>query len=1078
MNRLHYWVALPLLAAATPAAAADKLAFGPPPAWVVPVEIGKPAKAEADAPLQSLLADQQLLIEKGRVTTYTHVAIQVQNTQGLSAGNISLPWRPEFDTVTVHGLRILREGKAIDVLAGGQTFSVLRREQGLDSAMLDGVLTANIQPEGLQVGDIIDMAISTTSVDPTLGDHVQEVLATWNGLRIARGHVSALWPADVPMRVRFAGGLPNAKVHKRNGLNAIDLKIDDLMPQIAPKGAPARFGLGRRLEMTSFGSWAEVAAMLAPLYERASVIPAKGALRDEVERIRTSTTDPVKRAEAALGLVQQRVRYVALVMGAGGLVPASAEQTWARRFGDCKAKTALLLAMLREYGIEAAPVAVHSSGGDGINERLPMSALFDHVLVRSRIGGRDYWLDGTKTGEGSLARLAVPNLGHGLEIVRSGGKLVPMIAPPLELPSEDIVIRFDASAGIKVPAPAEIEITTRGDEAAGINAILTQMPVQMREQTLREMWKNKYDFVDVSSTTSKFDPLTGEMRIAMKGSARMDWSAGHYETDGSGLGVTPYWDRVAGSARSAPVAVAHPWYTRVRQTIILPKNFTTVPPRQMPEVDTTLAGIRYTRRTAYKDNVFSVTSEQRSLVPEVSFAQATADEKALRELEESVVQIRIPSGYIGTDADIADLVSKKLSSAREYIDRGQALLKAERPAEALKDLDEALKLEPKNDTALAARAAALIFKEDWAEVARSIDAAEAANPRNPVVFRARGRLAEHENDDAAAVAWYTRALTLDPHNIFTLTNRALAAARLGEDDRAIADSAEVLKAEPESSELRLMRANLFLKQGKRDLAVAEAEALLLKPSLDGFSEITAAAILSRLGKKTEAAAAFDRALAIRPSALVYVNRARQRPKSEAAVRMADVESALKLDPEDVDALVLKADFLADEGDWAGSAAILAKVTAKKPEASSPFVDRAIALHKLKRMADAEKEFKKALAADSSAKTWNYMCWAKATHDVALESALADCDQALKLAPKNRGYRDSRAFALLRLGRLDEALAEYDRVLAGGAMPAALIGRSWALAKKGDAERAKADRLAAEKIEPDIVERFKDYGLTF
>jgi transglutaminase-like putative cysteine protease len=51
----------------------------------------------------------------------------------------------------------------------------------------------------------------------------------------------------------------------------------------------------------------------------------------------------VARAEAALALVQDRVRYVALAMGAGGYVPADAAETWSRRYGDCKGKTALLL---------------------------------------------------------------------------------------------------------------------------------------------------------------------------------------------------------------------------------------------------------------------------------------------------------------------------------------------------------------------------------------------------------------------------------------------------------------------------------------------------------------------------------------------------------------------------------------------------------------------------------------------------------------------------------------------------------------------------------------------------------------
>ena len=57
------------------------------------------------------------------------------------------------------------------------------------------------------------------------------------------------------------------------------------------------------------------------------------------------------RAQAALGLVQDRIRYVALAMGTGGLVPADAATTWSRRFGDCKGKTVLLLAMLRALGV-------------------------------------------------------------------------------------------------------------------------------------------------------------------------------------------------------------------------------------------------------------------------------------------------------------------------------------------------------------------------------------------------------------------------------------------------------------------------------------------------------------------------------------------------------------------------------------------------------------------------------------------------------------------------------------------------------------------------------------------------------
>lgn len=78
------------------------------------------------------------------------------------------------------------------------------------------------------------------------------------------------------------------------------------------------------------------------------------------------------RAAAALKLVQQDVRYIYIGLNGGNLSPATAEETWQRRYGDCKAKTVLLLALLRELGIEAEAVLVNNSGADdGLDERLP-----------------------------------------------------------------------------------------------------------------------------------------------------------------------------------------------------------------------------------------------------------------------------------------------------------------------------------------------------------------------------------------------------------------------------------------------------------------------------------------------------------------------------------------------------------------------------------------------------------------------------------------------------------------------------------------------------------------------------------
>ena len=56
-------------------------------------------------------------------------------------GNLIETWKPDTETLTIHYVTIHRGGQTIDELAGGRKFIVLRRENNLELAMLDGALT-------------------------------------------------------------------------------------------------------------------------------------------------------------------------------------------------------------------------------------------------------------------------------------------------------------------------------------------------------------------------------------------------------------------------------------------------------------------------------------------------------------------------------------------------------------------------------------------------------------------------------------------------------------------------------------------------------------------------------------------------------------------------------------------------------------------------------------------------------------------------------------------------------------------------------------------------------------------------
>ena len=136
------------------------------------------------------------------------------------------------------------------------------------------------------------------------------------------------------------------------------------------------------VQFTSYRNWGEVAAESAPLYDKARRIGPTSELIAEADKIAAATTDPRRRMLAALRLVQDRMRYVALLLGEGAYTPASADEAWEAKFGDCKAKSATLLALLDRLGIAAAPMYTSAESSSLLGDRLPSLDTFDHVIVK------------------------------------------------------------------------------------------------------------------------------------------------------------------------------------------------------------------------------------------------------------------------------------------------------------------------------------------------------------------------------------------------------------------------------------------------------------------------------------------------------------------------------------------------------------------------------------------------------------------------------------------------------------------------------------------------------------------------
>ncbi|MGY2735455.1 aspartyl protease family protein [Sphingomonas sp. UYP23] len=108
---------------------------------------------------------------------------------------------------------------------------------------------------------------------------------------------------------------------------------------------------------------------------------------------------------------------------------------------------------------------------------------------------------------------------------------------------------------------------------------------------------------------------------------------------------------------------------------------------------------------------------------------------------------------------------------------------------------------------------------------------------------------------------------------------------------------------------------------------------------------------------------------------------------------------------------------------------------------------------------------------------NGRCWARGLLGRDPDKALADCNAALRIEPKNPSFLDSRGLIRLRRGELREALADYDAALAIAPKSAwTLYMRSLVEAKSGNIAGSDHDRALALSLEPKVIDRARKIGL--
>ncbi|MCP4006087.1 MAG: DUF3857 domain-containing transglutaminase family protein [bacterium] len=127
-------------------------------------------------------------------------------------------------------------------------------------------------------------------------------------------------------------------------------------------------------------TWSGLQEKVAAMIESSAALTP--ALREKVQELGLDPADSHKRKLWKLfRFAADEIRYVSLSHGDATVVPHPASLTLSRRYGDCKDKVTMLVAMGRAAGLDIFPVLTSSDRKDRAKVLRPSSNYFDHMIA-------------------------------------------------------------------------------------------------------------------------------------------------------------------------------------------------------------------------------------------------------------------------------------------------------------------------------------------------------------------------------------------------------------------------------------------------------------------------------------------------------------------------------------------------------------------------------------------------------------------------------------------------------------------------------------------------------------------------
>lgn len=267
----------------------------------------------------------------------------------------------------------------------------------------------------VEAGAVVEYVITTKGKTPIPGAGTTALFPFQQYLPMHRARLVISGPASIEPRIVNKSGIePVVEVKDGIRRTVFESKRVEAVDDHPETSLPFDETTYPYVAFSTGASWQQIATQYSQIVDQQIAGSDLATLVHDAIRNAKDRREIIARLLAA---IQKDVRYAGVEIAEGTIIPRAPSTVLKNKYGDCKDKATLLVAMLRAAGIPANVVLLRSGLDLDVHTDLPGLGRFNHAIVRTG-GDAPVWIDPTDEfarvselpyeDQGRLALIAAP----------------------------------------------------------------------------------------------------------------------------------------------------------------------------------------------------------------------------------------------------------------------------------------------------------------------------------------------------------------------------------------------------------------------------------------------------------------------------------------------------------------------------------------------------------------------------------------------------------------------------------------------------------------------------------------------